>query len=128
MRTGRSPRWQGIGLVNNPSVKKKNLGGKEAYHFRVKPLGIGPSSSCIYVCIWWHTWLDGLTMDASSLYLYMYMYTDIVDDEWAWSPGSEGLSPLTLAPHIRTLLGSELVGKDGAKVPVEALAGKVVGA
>ena len=53
---------------------------------------------------------------------------DIDDAEWAWSPGSEGLSPLTLTPHIRTLLGSELVGQGGAAVPVEALAGKVVGA
>lgn len=55
------------------------------------------------------------------------MIADIDDAEWTWSPGSDGLSPLTLAPHIRTLLGSELVGKDGTKVPVEALAGKVVG-
>lgn len=52
---------------------------------------------------------------------------DVIDAEWTWSPGSEGLSPLTLAPHIQTLLGSELVGKDGAKVPVEALAGRIVG-
>jgi len=41
MRPGMSPRWAGVGLVNGTSVKKKNLKGKESYHFRVKPLGIG---------------------------------------------------------------------------------------
>ncbi len=38
---GTSPRWAGVGLFNGTSVKKKNLKGKESYHFRVKPLGIG---------------------------------------------------------------------------------------
>lgn len=46
MRTAKSPRWVGIGLVNGTSVKKKNLAGGKGlqYHFRVKPLGIGAST------------------------------------------------------------------------------------
>lgn len=48
MRTGKSPRWQGLGLVNGTSVKKKNLSGRESYHFRVKPLGIGACCTVLW--------------------------------------------------------------------------------
>lgn len=132
MRTGKSPRWQGLGLVNGTSVKKKNLSGREGYHFRVKPLGIGAVGNAVGVvdaCLRVRpAFLGSRDPPTDHNSPTIYPNPDIVDAEWAWSPGSEALSPLTLAPHIRTLLGSELVGKDGAKVPMEALAGKVVGA
>lgn len=144
MRTGKSPRWQGLGLVNGTSVKKKNLSGRESYHFRVKPLGIGACCGVVWCNMMddrsnvWdfhvHTnpplWLSipPHLLITSPNPTPLQPKPDIDDAEWAWSPGSEGLSSLTLAPHIRTLLGSELVGQGGAAVLVEALAGKVVGA
>ena len=53
MRTGKSPRWQGLGLVNGTSVKKKNLSGRESYHFRVKPLGIGACCGVMWCGVVW---------------------------------------------------------------------------
>jgi hypothetical protein len=68
--------------------------------------------------------------------LPFYVPLKVCDGEsggtWAWSPSSAALSPASLAPSLRAMLGAQLLGKAAegggtAKVPVEELAGKVVG-
>ena len=78
------------------------------------------------------TWIDcGRTK--LSLYIYVkhrsctYIHIDIDDSHWAWSPGSDALTPLSLSPAMSNMLGSQLIRKDGSSVAVEELAGKVIG-
>ena len=131
MRREDETKWSEVGQVTNNSAKKKNLVNGVRYYFRVKPVGQGTKTQRASLP---HTeermslsLRYTMVFDLSWHLSFSFLFSDIDDSHWTWSPGSEALSPLSLPPHMASMLGPNLIRKDGTNVPVEELAGKVIG-